>query len=80
MSMYLSIYVYILDIIYIIYKNIYTNIKKPLKRSEKLSNAFYASSFSFVVPNFAWSLWNRIFDANPKALESKRNYLERIQA
>ena len=56
------------------------NIKKTLKNQQKLSNASYALFFSYVVPDFVGSFQNRNFDANPKAQELKRNYLERNQA
>ena len=56
------------------------NIKKPLKNWQKLSNASYASIFSFVAPDFVWSFQKRNWKANPKTLELKRNYLERNQA
>ena len=56
------------------------NIKKPLKNRQKLSNASYASIFSFFAPDFVWSFQKRNWKANPKTLELKRNYLERNQA
>lgn len=59
---------------------IFMNNKKPRKVWKKPLNASDASFFSCVVPDFAWSFYNRNLDVNHKAWKIKRNYLERNQA